>query len=124
MKEKTPIETMRRRYARLAARMAKPGLLLQGTITERTIVRQDTHDPGRHKTYGPYYQWTFKRRGKTVTVNLTPTQAKRYQRAIDNHRKLEQNLEEMTRLSLDILERTTRGVKKRKSRSTQEIHKS
>ena len=80
------------------------------------MVRADPQAPGREKTYGPYYQWTFKRTGKTVTVNLTASQAKTYQRAIDNHRKMEKTLEEMRTLSLEILEAKTQGVRKRKPR--------
>jgi len=38
--------------------------------------------------------------------------------------KLELNVEQMRSLSLNILERTTRGVKKRKSRSAHEMYKS
>ena len=108
---------MERRYARLTARLAKLGFVLQGTITARTMVRADPQAPGREKTYGPYYQWTFKRTGKTVTVNLTASQAKTYQRAIDNHRKMEKTLEEMRALSLEILEANTPSVRKRKPRA-------
>ena len=72
--------------------------------------------PGKQKKYGPYYQWTRKRRGKTVTVNLTASQAKVYQRAIDNHRKMEKIMQEMRALSLQICENSTEGVKKRKPR--------
>lgn len=117
MKKPTTTPTMEKRYARLTARIAKLGFVLQGTITERSIVRDDPQSPGKDKTYGPYYQWTFKRSAKTVTVNLTPRQARIYQRAIDNHRKLEKILDEMRTLSLTILEAKTPGVTKRKSRT-------
>jgi hypothetical protein len=115
MEKRIAIEEMERRYARLTQRLAKLGPVLQGTITQRTIVRPDPQSPGKEKSYGPYYQWTFKRSAKTVTVNLTATQTKSYQRAIDNHRKLETILEEMRDLSLEILEAKTTGVKKRKT---------
>jgi len=116
MKKQEKTATMQRRYARLTERLSKPGFVLQGTITERTMVRADPQAPAKQKTYGPYYQWTFKRAGKTVTVNLTPSQAKTYQRAIDNHRKMETILDGMRTLSLEILEATTQGVRKRKPR--------
>jgi len=114
MKNEKSVDGLKRRYQRLTARVAKLGPVLQGTITERTIVRDDPANPKKHKTYGPYYQWTWKRGGKTVTVNLSASQARAYQRAIDNHRKLEHTLQEMRELSLAILEQTTKGVKKRK----------
>lgn len=107
---------MERRYARLAARLAKAGPVLQGSIAERSIVRPEPGAPGKKKAYGPYYQWTFKRQGRTVTVNLSAGQAKTYQRAIDRNREIEETLAEMRSLSLEILEARTKGVKKRKSR--------
>ena len=116
MKKETEIRQMKRRYALLAARLAKLGPVLQGTITERTVLRDDPRRPGEKKTYGPYYQWTFKRDGKTVTVNLSASQAKAYQRAINNHRRLEDTSHEMRELSLQILESTTTGVVKRKTK--------
>ena len=114
MKKDPKTETLEKRYARLTARLAQLGPVLQGTITERTIVRDDPKEPGKQKTYGPYYQWTFKRAAKTVTVNLSPAQANTYQHAIDNHRKLETIMREMRELSLTILDANTRGVRKRK----------
>lgn len=108
------VTEMERRYQRLAARMAKLQVMVQGTITERTIERGIDTTPGEKKVYGPYYQWTFKDKGKTVTVNLTPNQAKQYQRAIDEHRKMEGIVQEMQQLSRKILEMKTVGVRKRK----------
>jgi hypothetical protein len=113
MEKEKPLRQLHQRYARLCAKLSKAGLVLQGTITERAIVRSDPQRPQEEKTYGPYYQWTFKRNAKTVTVNLSKGQVKAYQRAIDNHRKTEQILDEMRVLSLEILERSTTGVPKR-----------
>jgi hypothetical protein len=116
MKKNEKAEQMRKRYARLTARVAKLGVVLQGTITERTIAREDPKVAGGEKIYGPYYQWTFKRDGRTVTVNLTAGQAKAYGKAIDNHRILEEITQQMRELSLQILDATTEGVAKRKPR--------
>ena len=120
MKKNPEVERMRTRYARLTARLAKLGPVLQGTITERIIQRDDPGRPGKQKNYGPYYQWTFKRNGKTVTVNLTHARAKTYQKAIDNHRKMDEVLTEMRELSRRILESTTKGVEKRKNAERQQ----
>jgi hypothetical protein len=116
MKKEPSIAPMERRYARLAARLSRLGPVLQGSIAERTIVRPDPDAPGKEKAYGPYYQWTFKRWGKTVTVNLRASQAKTYQRAINRNRKLEDTVAEMRKVSLQILEARTKGVKRRKSK--------
>lgn len=111
---KGSIEGLHRRYTRLVERVGKTGLILQGTILPRTIVQPDPKDPGKEKTLGPYYQWTFKKTGKTITVNLTASQAKTYQKAIDNHRRMERIIQEMRELSLQILEASTVSVKRRK----------
>jgi hypothetical protein len=101
------------RRARLVAGLADPGLLLQGTINEVRPRRPDPAGKG-FKTYGPYYQWTWKQAGKTVTVNLSAGQRRAFQRTIDNQRKLERRLAALRLLSRQILELTTEGVPKRK----------
>jgi hypothetical protein len=110
------VSELEQRYRKLARRLAKTGPILRGTITERTIDREDPARPGRKKTYGPYYQWTFKQKGKTKTVNLTKAQAKVFQKAIENNRKIEKTIQEMRILSLKICEAKTKGVAKRKTR--------
>lgn len=116
MKNDDALQRMKKRYAQLTAQLARIGLILQGTITERTMVRDDPERPGRDKTYGPYYQWTWKQNGKTVTVNLSAPQAKVFQRAIDHYRRLDGLVQEMRQLARAILQQTTRGVTKRKSK--------
>jgi hypothetical protein len=106
------------RYNALAEQLAKTGLILHGTITARSI--ESENDKG--KIYGPYYQWTRKVHQKTVTVNLSQSQAKFYQQAIDNNRKMEKIINEMRSLSLKICEATTEGVIKRKSTQNQRLN--
>jgi len=103
-------DRLRQRYQRLRTRLAKIGWVLHGTITPRYDRRVGPGRPPR----GPYPQWTFKRAGKTVTVNLSGSQAKVYQKAIDEQRKIEKLLAEMRALSRQYLEATTQGVKRRK----------
>jgi len=50
-------------------------------------------------------------------VNLTRAQAEAFQKAIDNHRKVEDRLRKMRALSLQILEATTPSVNRRKART-------
>ena len=114
IKKNEQLKALQSRHEKLAAKLANTGPILQGTITERTIVRDDPQKPEKEKAYGPYYQWTWKKEGKTVTVNLTASQAKVYQKAINNHRKMENILKQMRDISLKICENTTIGVKKRK----------
>ncbi len=58
--------------------------------------------------HGPYYQWTRKLRGKTVTARLTPGEAKRVQEWIANGRKLNQLVAQMEALSLRRTEQLLR----------------
>lgn len=114
-------ENIKRRYRKLASRLATTGPIIQGTITERIITRRTGKQRGKERNYGPYYQWTFKSAGTTVTVNLTGPQAKLFQKAIENNQKLEVTLSEMRRISRHLCERSAKGVKKRVSRKlTQE----
>ena len=101
------------RYQQLRKRLGGVGLIVQGTITPRYIQQTDPQDRRKKKSYGPYYQWTWKKKGKTVTVNLSDQQLKAFRQAIRNQRQLEAMLREMRTLSLEILHLTTPGVKKR-----------
>ena len=103
------------RYELLKQQLADTDLIMQGTILERIITRNDPNSSDGKKTYGPYYQWTFKKLGKSVTVNLSASQAVAYQKAIDNNRIVVETLNEMRKLSNIILEATTEGVRKRKT---------
>jgi len=114
MKSASNVKMLRRRFERLRKRLGELEWILQGTITERLDTRESPKGSRRTVTRGPYYQWTYKRQGKTVTVNLTRAQAKLYQKAIDNHRKLEELLHQMRAVSFEFLEATTESVKRRK----------
>lgn len=71
--------------------IAALGFCLPGTLTERHTrcsspgCRCRSDPPALH---GPYYSWTRKINGKTVTRTLSPEQAQRYQPWFDDARKL------------------------------------
>ncbi|OYV48007.1 MAG: hypothetical protein B7X06_02175 [Verrucomicrobia bacterium 21-51-4] len=113
MKDKRTEEALQRQYRKLASKLAATGPIIQGTITERVIEKQPEQKGEAGKSYGPYYQWTFKNAGKTTTVNLTAKQAKLFQKAIENNQELENHLKEMRRLSRQIFESVAVGVKRR-----------
>ena len=75
---------------------SKPGCRCQGT-------------PPR--LHGPYYQWTRKVRGKTVTVRLSPEEAALMQKWIANGRQLDKLVSRMETLSLQVTERMLRQVR-------------
>lgn len=107
------------KHKRLRHSLLTLGPVLQGSILRRIIRREDPEHPGDTKEYGPYYQWTRKVQGHTVIQNLTPAQAKIYQRAIRENRRLERTIAEMRITSLKILALTTEGVPKRNRRATE-----
>ena len=115
MKKTDPLH---RKLQRLTRSLATLGPVLQGTILPRVICREDPERPGHTKEYGPYYQWTRKLHGRTVIQNLTPSQAKVYGRAIRENQKLETILADLRETSLQLLQATTEGVRKRRPRNT------
>ncbi|MGH3952038.1 MAG: DUF6788 family protein [Pseudonocardiaceae bacterium] len=85
------LATLQRRYRELAAQLADVGYIAAGSITRRhtrctnTNCRCHADPPQMH---GPYWQWTAKVNGKTVTRRLSSTEADLYQQWIDNDRQL------------------------------------
>ena len=80
-----------RRYRELARQLADIGLIASGSITQRYTrcaspgCRCNADPPQRH---GPYWQWTAKVNGKTLTRRVTQPQAALYKEWIANDRKL------------------------------------
>jgi hypothetical protein len=116
MDEKKSVEALLKEYEKLKKSFLDIGLVQQGTILPRTIQKEHPKKKEKIKTYGPYYQWTKKIKGRTVTNNLTPSQAKTYEKAIKEYRKFKNILSEMMAISSKILEKTTTSVAKRKSK--------
>jgi hypothetical protein len=87
-----------RRYRQLATELADIGLITSGSVVRR-YTRCGT--PGCHchadppQRHGPYYQWTAKINGKTVTRRLTQHQATLYNEWIANDRQLRRTLDQM-----------------------------
>jgi len=103
-----PSAAERRAHAAVARRLAEAGYALPGTLIERAMRCGKPNcgckgDPPR--LHGPYYQWTRKVDGKTVTVNLTDDQVARYGPWFANARALRGALNELEQLSLGIAQR-------------------
>lgn len=60
--------------------------------------------------HGPYFQWTCKVAGKTRTVRLSESQARRCEEWIRNHRKLKRLVRKMERLSLKETDRALGAI--------------
>ena len=85
--------------------IARLGFCLPGTLTERRTrcsspgCRCRSEPPALH---GPYYSWTRKIAGKTVTRTLTPEQARHYTPWFDDARRLRALAAELEALSLKL----------------------
>jgi len=55
------------------------------------------------RRHGPYFEWTYKVKGKTVNVKLSPQAAPLYLTATTQHRKLKAALARMEPLSRSAL---------------------
>ena len=103
---------------RIAAELASLGLALPGTLIERHVrcgkpgCRCHADPPVLH---GPYWQWTRKIGGKTVTRLVPDDQLDDYRQWLDNHRRLRALVAELEALTLAIADAGQRG--KRQTRS-------
>ncbi len=91
-----------RRYRELAGQLADIDLIYSGSITRR-YTRCGTPGCKCHadppQLHGPYYQWTAKENGKTVTRRLNPAEAALYKEWIDNDRELRRILQQMRQVA-------------------------
>lgn len=60
--------------------------------------------------HGPYWQWTRKAAGKTVSVRLTDAQADLVRTWIDNTKTLDHKLAELEQLSLAVTDRILAAI--------------
>jgi Family of unknown function (DUF6788) len=91
-----------RRYRELATELASVGLISSGSVTRRYThcatpgCRCHADPPQLH---GPYYQWTAKVNGKTVTRRLSPREAALYKEWIANDRKMRRLIDQMRQVA-------------------------
>jgi len=100
-------------YQALKAEIARLGLVRPGSLVRRFMpcgrkgCRCLADPPALH---GPYYQWTHKLHGKTVTKRLSRAQAQRCQQWIRNHRQLKKLVRRMEALSLRATDREMHAI--------------
>jgi hypothetical protein len=91
----------------LKASLVDLGPLRRGTVLRRFVpcgkpgCRCQANPP---KLHGPYYEWSRKVKGKTVTVRVTPEQARLLEQWIADARRLDKIIDEMQRISERINE--------------------
>ena len=102
--DSSPLNPAQRQYDRLRHRLAQIGYISQGSVLDRSHLQ-----PPRSG-----YQWTRKVAGKTITVALSPDQFHSFKQAVENERKLWRTVQQMERLSRQILFETVPHAQRRK----------
>ena len=94
-------------YGELVRSLSGFGYIFPGSVATRFMpcgkpsCRCATDPSKRH---GPYYEWTRKVAGKTVSARLTAEQARLYKGWIGNRRQLKKILTRMQTISVQVAE--------------------
>jgi hypothetical protein len=94
----------KREYDRLRKSLTQIGYISQGSVLERSVATS-----GRSG-----YQWTRKVAQKTITVSLSPQQFAAMKQAIQNERKLWKTIQQMEKVSRQILFASLPDTRRRK----------
>ena len=97
-----------RDYKHLQLALSRIGYFRRGTLLRRLMTCGKAGcacKASPPRLHGPYYQWTRKVDGKTVTVRLSARQAKLLEGWIANGRQLDRIVAEMEWRSLEATER-------------------
>lgn len=90
------------RHAALARSLGEIGFIAQGSLRQRFT---HCNKPGCRcgavppRLHGPYWQWTAKVAGRTVTRRLSDAEAARYAEWIANDRRLRRTVAQMRELA-------------------------
>jgi hypothetical protein len=101
------LEEYNRRHRELAAQIAQIGIVAAGSVTRRFTrctsagCRCNADPPTPH---GPYWQWTAKVNGKTVTKRLTAEEAELYREWIGNDRRIRALLDQIRKVDAKATE--------------------
>ena len=96
------IEDYERRYRALLAEIGEIGYIRSGSLVRRYTTcgtpgcRCHDDPPQRH---GPYFQWSAKVAGKTVTRRLNDAEAALYEEWVTNDRRVRMILAEMHQIA-------------------------
>jgi hypothetical protein len=108
---RTQIEADAKRFEELKAGLARIEYFSKGTLLVRMIKCGKPKcpcgaDPKRR--HGPYFEWTYKEQGKTVSVRLTAKAAPVFQAASKQYRQLKSTLARMEKISRQAMTRLAR----------------
>ena len=101
-REQEALKRCAEQYKAVKAQIEQIGYVMQGSVVRRTkrCGRPGCRcQLGPEYEHGPYYQWTRKIQGKTVTTVLTPAEARLYKKWLRNERRLRRLIAKMYRIS-------------------------
>ena len=105
MKQAVPAaSSLEQQYDQLRQRLAHIGYISAGSVLDRSQLR-----PPRHG-----FQWTRKVARKTITVALSPAQFHSLKQAVQNERQLWTIIQQMERISRQVLFGTVPNPPRRK----------
>jgi len=101
-------------FSALRAALAELGPFRRGSVQRRLMRCGKPRCACRAsppRLHGPYYQWTRKVKGKTVTVRLSQEQAGLLEQWVANARKLDKLVSQMERVSHRLTEPLLRAAR-------------
>ena len=98
------LAALEQQYDRLRKSLARMGYISQGSVLARSVATS-----GRSG-----YQWTRKDAQKTITVSLSQQQFEAMKQAVQNERKLWKTVQEMEKVSRQILFASLPDTRRRK----------
>lgn len=102
-------------YSKLKQSLTSIGYICPGSVVERYMpcgkpTCRCTADPANR--HGPYYEWSRKVKGKTVTVRLSEPEASVYKELTMNDRTCNKLFHQMRKISMQIATTMIREIKK------------
>src|SRR6266516_6083512 len=102
----SPLRVSAQRFHDVQRELQQLDFFLKGTVLKRMMKCGQAQcachrDPT--KRHGPYFEWTYKAKGKTVNVKLTPEVMPMFRAASQQYRKLRSLLNRLERLSQNVL---------------------
>jgi hypothetical protein len=102
-RDQEALRRLRHQFAEAMQELSHLGFVLQGSVSERRMLcgkaacrcRDDPR--ARH---GPYYQWSWKKEGRTVSAYLTQEQAGLCKEWVRNNRTMDKVMRRLRSISL------------------------
>ena len=113
------LDTYSRRFQDLKTELTQIEYFSKGTVLARMMKCGKPQCACRtkpSKRHGPYYEWTYKARGKTVNVRLNAAATPIFQAAAQQYRKLKSLLNRLEKLSRQALAKLAKDAARRPSR--------